>query len=68
MFYNGLNTASREEAMPTYEYRCGNCGEVFEQRESIAEHEAAKPRCPKCGNEKVTRAYSRFYAKTSKKS
>ena len=54
--------------MPTYEYRCGSCGEIFEQRESIAEHEAAKPKCPKCGNEKVARAYSRFYAKTSKKS
>ena len=54
--------------MPTYEYQCGSCGEVFEQQESIAEHETVKPKCPKCGGTKVTRAYSRFYAKTSKKS
>jgi putative FmdB family regulatory protein len=54
--------------MPTYEYRCENCGETFEQRESIAEHEAGKPKCPKCASEKVGRAFSAFYARTSKKS
>ena len=54
--------------MPTYEYRCEECGEMFEQRESIAEHEAVNPKCPKCGSEKVVRAFSPFYAKTSKKS
>ena len=59
---------SREVIMPTYEYRWQRCGETFEQRESIAEHEAAKPKCPKCGSEEVARAYSAFYAKTSKKS
>jgi putative FmdB family regulatory protein len=54
--------------MPTYEYRCETCGETFEQRETIAEHEAAKPKCPKCGNDEVERAVSTFYAQTSKKS
>jgi putative FmdB family regulatory protein len=54
--------------MPTYEYRCETCNEIFEQRESIAEHETAKPQCTKCGGEKVTRAFSAFYAKSSKKS
>jgi putative FmdB family regulatory protein len=54
--------------MPTYEYRCEQCGETFEQRESIAEHETAKPLCPKCGGDKVTRAFSAFYPKSSKKS
>ena len=49
--------------MPTYEYRCEQCGETFEQRETIAEHETAKPKCPKCGGEKVARAFSAFYAK-----
>ena len=42
--------------MPTYEYRCEQCGETFEHRETIAEHETAKPQCPKCGGEKVKRA------------
>jgi len=54
--------------MPTYEYRCEQCGHAFEQRESIAAREAAKPKCPKCGSEGVVRAFSAFYAKTSKKS
>jgi putative FmdB family regulatory protein len=54
--------------MPTYEYRCKTCGEIFEQRESIAEHEAAKAKCPKCESEKVARAFSAFYAKKAKKS
>lgn len=57
-----------EDSMPTYEYRCESCGEIFEQRESIAEHEARQPKCPKCGGASVQRKYSRFYAKTSKKS
>lgn len=54
--------------MPTYEYRCEGCGETFERSESIAEHDTAKPDCPKCGSDKVVRAVSAFYARTSKKS
>lgn len=54
--------------MPTYEYRCESCGELFEQRESVAEHEAGKPTCPKCGGDKVARAFSRVHVKTAKKS
>lgn len=39
--------------MPTYEYRCGNCGHEFEQFQSIT----AKPlrKCPKCGKNKLSR-------------
>ena len=54
--------------MPTYEYRRQRCGETFEQREGVVEHEAAKATCPKCGSEKVVPGFSAFYAKTSKKS
>jgi len=54
--------------MPTYEYRCNDCGETFEQRETIAEHGAARPKCPKCRGEKVKQAFSPVYTKTSKKS
>jgi putative FmdB family regulatory protein len=54
--------------MPTYEYRCEDCGETFEQRETIAEHQTAKPKCSKCASEKIARAFSAFYAKTSQKS
>jgi putative FmdB family regulatory protein len=54
--------------MPTYAYRCEECGTTFEERQSMAEHEAATPRCPQCGGDKVVSAVSAFYAKTSKKS
>ena len=26
--------------MPVYEYKCENCGELFEQTETFAEHDA----------------------------
>ena len=29
--------------MPTYVYRCEQCGETFERIETISEHEKAKP-------------------------
>lgn len=38
--------------MPTYEYKCGSCGYVFEEFQSMKE--APLRVCPKCG-EKVQR-------------
>jgi len=35
---------------------------------TLARQEVAKPKCPKCGSERVTGAFTGFYAKTSKKS
>jgi putative FmdB family regulatory protein len=40
--------------MPTYEYRCENCGKSFERTETINEHDKAKVKCPKCDSKKVT--------------
>ena len=54
--------------MPTYEYRCRECGDRFEEHQTVAEHEAAKPTCPKCQSGNVEKAVSAFYAQTSKKS
>ncbi len=54
--------------MPTYQYRCQKCGQVFEHVERIAEHEAAHWRCPKCDSETVEHRPTPFYAKTSRKS
>jgi putative FmdB family regulatory protein len=54
--------------MPTYEYRCQDCGETFERVEHISEHQSDHPRCPKCGSEKVAQIPASFHAKTSKKS
>jgi putative FmdB family regulatory protein len=54
--------------MPTYQYRCVQCGEKFERYEPIAEHGQAQPRCPKCASEKTETQPAAFFAKTSRKS
>ena len=54
--------------MPTYEYRCVDCGKSFAQDCSMAEHDAARPACPKCGGRNVTRSISTVFVQTSKKS
>jgi putative FmdB family regulatory protein len=54
--------------MPTYQYRCQECDTTFERTETISEHEAAKPQCPKCGSKKVSVVPARIYVVTSKKS
>ncbi|MDN8618565.1 FmdB family zinc ribbon protein [Variovorax ginsengisoli] len=54
--------------MPTYQYRCAKCGEVFEHIEHVAEHETVRLRCPKCASESVQHQPTQFFAKTSKKS
>jgi putative FmdB family regulatory protein len=61
--------------MPTYQYRCEKCGDVFEHVEHVAEHATAsfQPgttplRCPKCSSEAVQHYPTQFFAKTSRKS
>jgi putative FmdB family regulatory protein len=55
-------------AMPTYAYRCEQCGESFERIESISEHGTARPACPKCGSDKIANVPTAFVAVTGKKS
>lgn len=54
--------------MPTYEYRCKACDHRFIEIMTIREHDAFKPKCPKCTSRKVEQMYSAFFAKTSRKS
>lgn len=54
--------------MPTYVYRCEQCGATFEEQQTIAAHATAHPICPKCGQKRVRGVVSMFYAKTAKKS
>ena len=53
--------------MPTYEYRCKDCGHEFERVERVVEH-AAPHECPKCKSRNVETMLAQFYAKTSRKS
>ncbi len=54
--------------MPTYEYRCQKCLEIFTVALSMAEHDQGRVECPSCHGKKVTQQYTAFFAKTSKKS
>lgn len=54
--------------MPTYEYRCNQCGEVFTIIMSFREFEAGKITCPKCNANDVKQQMTTFMAKTSRKS
>lgn len=54
--------------MPTYEYQCKECSEIFERIEHVKEHDAGKLTCPKCGSKKVDQRLGTFFAKTSRKS
>lgn len=54
--------------MPTYEYRCTDCRRVFDRVQSLAEHDQARPECPKCKSKRVEQVPTTFYAKTAHKS
>lgn len=54
--------------MPTYAYRCGQCGEEFSLIMSLREYEAGKVSCPKCKSEDVQQQLTHFMTKTSRKS
>jgi putative FmdB family regulatory protein len=43
--------------MPIREYRCSQCGEVFEILEGLG-FDTDNPRCQKCGSTEVTRLLS----------
>ncbi len=45
--------------MPLYEYKCGKCGEVFEQLVSPGKKDA-KVQCPKCNSKTTKRQFSCF--------
>jgi putative FmdB family regulatory protein len=54
--------------MPTYEYRCRECGEVFDRVEPLAAHGHGMPACPRCKSKKVEQLLTPFFAKTGRKS
>jgi putative FmdB family regulatory protein len=56
-----------EECVPTYEYRCRDCENVFDRIESLSEHGARAPKCPKCKSRNVEQVLTSFFAKTSHK-
>ncbi len=46
--------------MPIYEYRCRNCGEIFEKIQNFGEGAESTP-CPFCGEKDLERFAFRLY-------
>jgi putative FmdB family regulatory protein len=61
-----MNRTGGEVTMPTYLYKCKDCGHEFERVMPIREHEQHAPtKCPKCQSTKVEQEVSNFEAVTS---
>lgn len=50
--------------MPIYEYRCKNCGHVFDKFQSIGADNSTVE-CPKCSTPRPERLFSAFAANNS---
>ncbi len=45
--------------MPTYDYKCQDCGKAFNVRASIAAYsEGLNAECPECGSDNPVRVFS----------
>lgn len=54
--------------MPTYEYRCRECKNVFDRVEPLADHGHGRPpQCPQCKSRQVEQVLTPFFAKTARK-
>ena len=54
--------------MPTYEYKCQDCGKESELNLSLSEHELGKITCPGCKSARMEQLISAISAKTSRNS
>ena len=54
--------------MPTYEYKCLDCGKESELHLTITEHDGRKLTCPGCKSTRMEQLISAVSAKTSRKS
>jgi putative FmdB family regulatory protein len=55
--------------MPTYVYKCKDCGHHFETTQLVRDLQraSAKPACPKCKSQHVERLPAPFHAVTAPK-
>jgi len=54
--------------MPTYEYKCLDCGKEVVLYLGLKEHESGSVACPSCHSKRVEQLISSVMAKTSRKS
>lgn len=66
LFMHHLSTM--ENAMPTYEFTCKQCGKDFTLTIPLSAYDKKDFKCPECESKEVTQQISTFQVKTSKKS
>ncbi|WP_447980146.1 FmdB family zinc ribbon protein [Candidatus Nitrospira bockiana] len=54
--------------MPTYEYKCLDCGKESEVSLTLRDHEKGVVSCPSCHSHRMEQLISSVMAKTSRKS
>ncbi|HEU4685537.1 MAG TPA: zinc ribbon domain-containing protein [Nitrospira sp.] len=54
--------------MPTYEYRCLDCGNLATLWLSMRDRESGSVSCPRCGSKRMEQLIAAVTAKTSRKS
>lgn len=54
--------------MPSYEFRCENCGMPFRKEMPIAERSGAEIACPECGGSTVEQVFRAVQINTRKAS
>lgn len=54
--------------MPTYEYKCSDCGKTATLSLSLRDHERGALACPSCGSKRMEQLIAAVTAKTSRKS
>jgi putative FmdB family regulatory protein len=55
--------------MAYYEFECRDCHDRFVRQQTFEQHDRQpKPKCPKCGSNKVEQLVEAVHVQTSKKS
>ncbi len=54
--------------MPTYEYKCMDCGKETTLALSLKDHESGGAACPSCKSKRMEQLVTSVMAKTSRKS
>jgi putative FmdB family regulatory protein len=69
MLEDCLHILRKEVAhMPTYEYKCLDCGKEAELSLRLQDHESGSVACPSCKSKRMEQLISSVMAKTSRKS
>ena len=68
MYSRPVSAKQEGHQMPTYEYKCLDCGKESVLNLSLSEHDRGNITCPGCKGTRMEQLISAISAKTSRKS